>query len=163
LAEELILGLDFGTSSVKGIFIDFQGSILKRVESKIETKHSLGAHAEQNALDYLVALKDISSKNSDLISRVVSIGLSGQTPSVVCADKDGQPVRPVLIWQDNRAVAEATELDKRFGNPLQVIGTSLPWSASACPAKLLWLSRNDNKLWPKQNGSFNLKTLLAFT
>jgi hypothetical protein len=35
LAEELILGLDFGTSSVKGIFIDFKGTILKRVESKI--------------------------------------------------------------------------------------------------------------------------------
>ncbi len=51
MAKELILGLDFGTSSVKGIFIDFEGSILKRVESKIETKHSLGTHAEQNALD----------------------------------------------------------------------------------------------------------------
>ena len=38
MAEELILGLDFGTSSVKGIFIDFKGTILKRVESKIETK-----------------------------------------------------------------------------------------------------------------------------
>ncbi len=162
LAEELILGLDFGTSSVKGIFIDFQGSILKRVESKIETKHSLGAHAEQNALDYLVALKDISSKNSDLISRVVSIGLSGQTPSVVCADKDGQPVRPVLIWQDNRAVAEATELDKRFGNPLQVIGTSLPWSASACPAKLLWLSRNEEQTVAKTKWIFQPKDFVGF-
>jgi len=158
LTEELILGLDFGTSSVKGIFIDFEGSILKRVESKIETKHSLGTHAEQNALDYLVALKDISSKNSDLISRVVSIGLSGQTPSVVCADKDGQPVRPVLIWQDNRAIAEATELESKFGNPLQVIGQLVHVQPNyyGCLAM-------KNKLWPKPNGSFNPKTLLAFT
>jgi xylulokinase len=162
LAKELILGLDFGTSSIKGIFIDFEGSILKRVESKIETKHSLGTHAEQNALDYLVALKDISSKDSDLISRVVSIGLSGQTPSVVCADKNGQPVRPVLIWQDNRATAEAIELEKRFGNPLPVIGTSLPWSASACPAKLLWLSRNEEQTVAKTKWIFQPKDFVGF-
>ena len=162
LAEELILGLDFGTSSVKGIFIDFKGTILKRVESKIQTNHSLGTHAEQNALDYLVALKDISSKNSDLISRVVSIGLSGQTPSVVCADKDGQPVRPVLIWQDNRAIAEAEELESKFGNPLAVIGTSLPWSASACLAKLLWLSRNEEQTVTDTKWIFQPKDFVGF-
>lgn len=162
LAEELILGLDFGTSSVKGIFIDFKGTILKRVESKIETKYSLGTHAEQDALDYLVALKDISSKNSDLISRVVSIGLSGQTPSVVCADKDGQPVRPVLIWQDNRAVPEAEELERKFGNPLSVIGTSLPWSASACPAKLLWLSRHEEQTVHDTQWIFQPKDFVGF-
>lgn len=162
MAKELILGLDFGTSSVKGIFIDFEGTILKRVESKIETTHSSSTYAEQNALDYLVALKDISSKNSDLVSRVVSIGLSGQTPSVVCADKDGQPVRPVLIWQDNRAVAEATELADKFGNPLPVIGTSLPWSASACLAKLLWLARNEQETVIKTKWIFQPKDFVGF-
>jgi xylulokinase len=162
LAKELILGLDFGTSSVKGIFIDFEGTILKRVESKIETTHSSSTYAEQKALDYLDALKDISSKNSDLISRVVSIGLSGQTPSVVCADKDGQPVRPVLIWQDNRAVAEAAELADRFGNPLPVIGTSLPWSASACLAKLLWLARHEQETVLKTKWIFQPKDFVGF-
>jgi xylulokinase len=162
LVEEIILGLDFGTSSVKGIFIDFEGTILKRVESKIETKHSLGTHAEQDALDYLIALRDISSKNSKLISRVVSIGLSGQTPSVVCADKNGQPVRPVLIWQDNRAVAEAEELERKFGNPLSVIGTSLPWSASACPAKLLWLSRHEEQTVRDTQWIFQPKDFVGF-
>jgi xylulokinase len=162
LADELILGLDFGTSSVKGIFIDFKGTILKRVESRIETKYSSGTHAEQNALDYLLALKEISLTNSDLTSRVVSIGLSGQTPSVVCADKNGQPVRPVLIWQDNRAIAEAAELEKRFGNPLSVIGTSLPWSASACPAKLLWLSRNEQQTVRNTQWIFQPKDFVGF-
>jgi xylulokinase len=162
LAKELILGLDFGTSSVKGIFIDFEGTILKRVESKIETKHSLGTHAEQDAFDYLIALRGISSKNSNLISRVVSIGLSGQTPSVICADKNGEPVRPVLIWQDNRAVAEAEELERKFGNPLSVIGTSLPWSASACPAKLLWLSRHEEQTVRDTQWIFQPKDFVGF-
>jgi xylulokinase len=93
---------------------------------------------------------------------VVSIGLSGQTPSVVCADKNGQPVRPVLIWQDNRAVAEAEELERKFGNPLSVIGTSLPWSASACPAKLLWLSRHEEQTVRDTQWIFQPKDFVGF-
>lgn len=162
LAKELILGLDFGTSSVKGIFIDFEGHILKRVESKIETTYSMGNHAEQDALDYLVALRDITSSNSELIKQVISVGLSGQTPSVVCSDENGNPVRPVLIWQDNRATSEAEELADAFGNPLATIGTSLPWSASACPAKMHWLSRNEKETVRKTRWIFQPKDFVGF-
>ncbi|MCX6420375.1 MAG: FGGY family carbohydrate kinase, partial [Actinobacteria bacterium] len=76
MANDLILGLDFGTSSVKAIFIDDAGEILKRVEIKISTASTSVLHAEQNAEDYLEAVVEISKNNSDLISKVISIGLS---------------------------------------------------------------------------------------
>jgi len=143
LTKDLILGLDVGTSSVKALFIDVDGEILKRVEVKISTTAGPNSSAEQNADDYLSALIEISKTNSELISQVVSIGLSGHTPSVVCVDEIGQSVRPVMTWQDNRATKEAEDLLAAFGNPFNIIGTSLPWSASACPAKLFWLTRHE--------------------
>jgi sugar (pentulose or hexulose) kinase len=143
LSNDLILGLDVGTSSVKALFISVDGEILKRVEVKIATTSTDISLAEQSAQDYLDALSQISHNNAALISRVVSIGLSGHTPSVVCVDSQGNSVRPVMTWQDNRATQEADDLLAQFGNPFDVIGTSLPWSASACPAKLLWLSRHE--------------------
>lgn len=145
MAKELILGLDVGTSSVKGIFIDLNGIVIRRVEIKIKSHHFMNVYVEQDAEDYLLAIESISKKNTDLITDVVAIGLSGQTPSVVCTAEDGSPVRPVLIWQDNRSGSEADELTSHFGNPMRLIGTSLPWAASACPAKMLWLSRNEEK------------------
>lgn len=143
LAKDLILGLDFGTSSVKALFIDVSGEILKRVEVKITTATDQNSVAEQNADHYLDALFEISRNNADLIGNVISIGLSGHTPSVVCVDSAGSAVRPVMTWQDNRATKEAEDLLAKYGNPFEIIGTSLPWSASACPAKLFWLARHE--------------------
>lgn len=159
LAKELVLGLDIGTSSVKALFIGVDGEISKRVEVKISTMTNQYSFAEQNANHYLNALYNISQGNSELMSNVISIGLSGHTPSVVCIDSLGKALRPVMTWQDNRAIKESNDLMIKFGNPINMIGTSLPWSASACPAKLFWLSRHEpetvsNTRWVLQPKDF---------
>ena len=143
LTRELILGVDVGTSSVKALFIDLAGNILRRAEVKHVTTSAGVALAEQDAHDYLTGLQKILIDNEDLIQDVVAIGLSGHTPSVVCIDGAGNPIRPVLTWQDNRSTVEAEALARRFANPLTTVGTSLPWSASACPAKLFWIAKNE--------------------
>ena len=73
LANDLILGLDVGTSSVKALFINVAGAILKRVEVKIATTTSQNSVAEQNADDYLAALAEISKSNSNLIRSIKEI------------------------------------------------------------------------------------------
>src|ERR1700730_7592519 len=45
-----------------------------------------------------------------------AIGLTGQCPSVVPIDGRGAPLRPGIIYRDNRAVAEADEFRNRFGD-----------------------------------------------
>lgn len=162
LTKELILGVDVGTSSVKALFIDLDGKILRRAEVKHLTKSVGQGQAEQDAHDYLVGLKEISIANQDLIRDVVAIGLSGHTPSVVCIDGAGNPIRPVLTWQDNRATTEAEALAQRFANPLATVGTSLPWSASACPAKLFWLFRNEPEARLKTRWVLQPKDFVGF-
>ncbi len=141
LANQLVLGIDIGTSSVKALFLEPYGSFVARDEAKLPI-HRDGKRVEQDPLDYLIAVKELAKRNSDLLKKVVAIGLSGQTPTVVCVDAEGNPTLPALIWQDNRADEEARVLAEQFGNPLELIGTSLPWSASACPAKLMWISKH---------------------
>ena len=141
MAEDLVVGVDVGTSSIKVLFLSLDGSFFRKDEEKLTTVRD-GECAEQDAREYLIAIKKITSRHPDLIPSVKAIGLSGHTPSVVCIDKSGEPTMPVLIWQDNRAQNEASELAKKFKNPVDIIGTSLPWSSSACPAKMLWIHRN---------------------
>ncbi len=141
MAEDLYVGVDVGTSSIKLLFLSEDGSFSRKDEEKLTTIRT-GNHAEQDAREYLTAIKKITSRHSDIINSVKAIGLSGHTPSVVCIDQSGEPTMPVLIWQDNRAEREALDLAQEFNNPVDTIGTSLPWAASACPAKLLWIHRN---------------------
>ena len=142
MARELVLGLDVGTSSVKALFLEPGGDFVFRDESKLEIFRD-GNHAEQNPLHYLAAVKELVARNQGLMNEVIAIGLSGQTPTVVCIDDAGNPTFNALTWQDSRAEKEASDLANQFGNPVSVVGTSLPWSASACPAKLYWLAKND--------------------
>ena len=161
LANNYLLGLDVGTSAVKALFIDPDTNQIFKDEAKIVT-HDKSPEVEQNANDYLDAIKAIAIRNEEKIKHVSAIGLSGHTPSVVCVDESGTPVFPVLIWQDNRATKEADELKARYGNPLPVIGTSLPWAASACPAKLFWLSRHHPDVVKKTRWVLQPKDYVGF-
>ncbi|MEI6407053.1 MAG: FGGY family carbohydrate kinase [Actinomycetes bacterium] len=161
-ADSLLLGVDVGTSSLKVLFLSLEGVVIDKAEAKISSDYGPGGKAEQNAMDYLQGLKKVLAKKSRLLSRVVAIGLSGQTPSLVCIDEKGEPTTPVLTWQDNRPVQEAKDLEEKFGNPMEVVGTSLPWSASACPAKLLWLSRHRPEIIRKTRWLLQPKDFIGF-
>lgn len=162
VSREVLVGLDVGTSSVKALFITAAGEVIDRIESKLTTQYRTGNVAEQDANDYWRAVIEIFDRAGSIRDEIVSIGLSGQTPSVVCIDEVGNPTYPVLIWQDARATKEAAQLDAHFGNPVPVIGTSLPWSASACAAKLLWLSRHEPEVVAKTRWVLQPKDFIGF-
>jgi xylulokinase len=137
------IGLDFGTSATKAVLVDSTGVVRARGSAPMATTRASGSIAEQDADDYLrsarAAIEALGSLDGDLLG----IGLSGHTPSVVVVDASGRPLRPVLTWQDTRAEREAAELAIELGDPVPLVGTSLPWAASACPAKLRWLAEHE--------------------
>jgi xylulokinase len=66
-------------------------------------------------------------------SRVQSLSVAGQHPTMVCTDARGDPVRPAILWADWRAEAEWKELSARLGYETKF--TILP--------RLLWLKRHE--------------------
>jgi xylulokinase len=110
------------------------------------TMRTAGSIAEQDADDYVRSARLAIAQLGPLDGELRGIGLSGHTPSVVIVGADGRPLRPVLTWQDTRAEREAAELAAELGDPVPLVGTSLPWAASACPAKLRWLAEHEPSL-----------------
>jgi xylulokinase len=160
LSSDALLGIDVGTSSLKVLFIEIESGEIHRDEVKLEVIRE-GRKVEQRPQDYLAALKVIASRNQGWISRTKAIGLSGQTPSLLGVDEVGRPTTLTLIWQDNRATEEAELLAERFGNPWDLIGTSLPWSPSGSPAKAFWLSKNQPELVAKTRWLLQPKDFLG--
>lgn len=165
--SEVILGLDLGTSSLKGIFIGAHGEILAKHEVALSLhRHGNdGDRVEQDAHEYTSALRELIAQDlatNGLIHHIKAIGLSGHTPSLVAVDADGRATAPVMIWQDNRAIAEAEELAKRFGDPREIIGTSLPWSPSTTAAKALWIQRHQPDVAQKTRWLLQPKDCLGF-
>ena len=136
------LGLDFGTSSAKGLLLDGGGTVVTRHTVPYPSTYGPEGVAEQDPSVYLAAVREIVGA-CGASAPIQGIGLSGQTPTLILVDTEGEPVRPALTWQDHRASAEAEELSHIFGSAELLVGTSLPWTAAYVPAKLLWLSRHE--------------------
>jgi xylulokinase len=162
MKRRIVVGIDVGTSSVKAMFASMTGEVICRLERRLVTSYGDNGSAEQEADDYWAALKDIFQEAPHLRDDIVAIGLSGHTPSVVCITVDGEPTYPVMTWQDTRATSQASELRAALGNPVPLIGTSLPWSASACAAKLSWIAENEPAVMEATRWVIQPKDFLGF-
>ena len=143
MAVQHWLGLDIGTSSVKALLVGPEGAVSARADVPYDSTYGPGGEAEQSPHDYLAATRDAIARCGVAGVALGGIGLVGQTPTLVLADADAEPVRPALTWQDARAEAEAQELAAELGPSEPLVGIDLPWAPSYPPAKLLWLSRHE--------------------
>jgi sugar (pentulose or hexulose) kinase len=98
--------------------------------------------AEQSAFHWRSATLGALAELVDRLGpgrRVQAIAMTGQCPSVVLIDRRGRPIRPGLIYRDNRAAAEASELRGRFGDAEIHRRTGHLPSAFHIAPKLRWL------------------------
>jgi xylulokinase len=140
------MGIDVGTSSARVSLYGDDGSLVASAAGAYPTHRSGMGVVEQDPLAWLEAIATCVNELSLASHDLLGVGLCGQTPTMVLVDDAGSPVCPAVSWQDTRASAEASELASEFGDPVNLVGTSLAWSASNMPAKLLWLSRHQPEL-----------------
>jgi xylulokinase len=137
------MGIDVGTSSTRVSLYAQDGTLVASASGAYPTHRPGNGVVEQDPLDWLEALTNCVAQLPLASHDLLGIGLCGQTPTMVLVNDAGSPVYPAISWQDTRSAEEATELESAFGDPVQLVGTSLAWSASNMPAKLLWLSRHE--------------------
>lgn len=106
-----IIGLDIGTSSVKGIRISANGE--KRTTGKEAFVYRRGeaGQVEIAAEQYLAAccrlLRRLAAAEGGEIAAVCAASASG---NLLILDKQGNPSTPVFNWQDTRVQGEAKQI-----------------------------------------------------
>ena len=113
------LGIDIGTSGTKTIAIDESGAILASASAEYPCDHPKPGWSEQDPESWWKAtastVREALARGNLQPSDVAAIGLSGQMHGSVFLDADGKVVRPALLWNDQRTVAEAAEIEARAG------------------------------------------------
>ena len=141
-----LLGVDLGAGSLKASVIRADGSLASEASHTLTTSIPHFGWSEQNPEDWVaafaIAVPKAIAAAGIAPSDIAGIGLSGGAHIPVLLDKDDRPVRPAILWNDQRSAAEARELHEKAG-PL-IIETSLnrvnpTWSL----AMLLWLQRHE--------------------
>ena len=141
-----LLGIDLGAGSLKATVIDAEGRFAGEASHPVATSNPKFGWSEQNPDDWYTALRQSAPAALRAAGitpgQVAGIGFSGGAHIPVLTDAEDRPIRPALMWSDQRSAAEARELHERAGET--IIRTSLnrvnpTWTL----AMLLWLKRHE--------------------
>ncbi len=150
---EVLLAVDVGTSGARAVAFDLAGRRLLEVRRGYPIETPRPGWAEQDArLWRSAALWALGGAIRRLASKapgtsVVAIGLTGQCPSIVPVDRNGEPLGPGMMYRDNRATVEAAELRERFGERrIHALTGHLPAAFHVAP-KMMWLRRHRPDIW----------------
>lgn len=147
--KRVTLGLDFGTSCVKGVLLSEDGEILGTGSSENALLLPKKGYAEQNPEDWLKAMKEVISqlKNRAPDTKICGIGLSGQMCGSVLLDREKKVLAPSIIWMDQRADTELEEIRKIISDNEIVERTSNDPLVSYWAPKLLWIKRHQPEIY----------------
>lgn len=108
MSDPVFVGLDLGTSGLKGVVVSSEGDVLASARAGYATSRPAPGRAEQDPAEWLQALREVvTSLAAEVASgRWGGIGLSGMIPTLALADADLDPVGPAITWEDGRAEEE---------------------------------------------------------
>src|SRR5882757_5774045 len=114
----LLLALDQGGHASRALVFDGQGRQLAQAYAAISTQRLSADRIEHDAHEVLDSLRtviaDIAHTLGNDTRRLVAAGMATQRSSIVCWDAaSGEPLSPVLSWQDRRNAALVSQLEPR--------------------------------------------------
>jgi xylulokinase len=162
--REVILGVDIGTSSSKGVLVDFSGHILATAVRAHDVSRPAPGHVEMDADTWWREFVEIAREltaTEDV--RVVAVGVSGMGPCVLVTDEQARPLRPAVLYGiDTRAVQQIERLNEMLGQQAIVDRCGSALSTQAVGPKLAWLSEHEPDVAAKARMLFMPSSWLAY-
>lgn len=143
----MYLGLDLGTSGLKGILIDDAQAVLAEATAPLTVSRPHDGWSEQAPADWIRAAEKVLGELAGFgLGALRGIGLSGQMHGATLLDGADDVLRPCILWNDTRAATEAAELDAdpRF----RAISGNIVFPGFTAP-KLVWVARHEPEIFAR--------------
>jgi len=143
----MYIGLDLGTSGLKGVLIDDSQRVLAEAAAPLTVQRPHDGWSEQSPSDWIAAAETVlDALSAHGLGAVRAIGLSGQMHGATLLDAADNVLRPSILWNDTRSFEEAAELD---GDPqFRRISGNIVFPGFTAP-KLMWVQRHEPALWDR--------------
>ena len=139
-----LVGLDVGTTGVKGVAIDEDGHVLATASAEYPLSTPQPGWAEQDPEDWWRASQAVLARLPE-----GPLGLSGQMHGLVMLDAGRPVLRPAILWNDQRTGAECTEIEERIGLERLIELTGNRALTGFTAPKLLWLRRHEPEVYAR--------------
>mgnify|MGYP000870777759 CR=1 FL=1 len=149
----MLIAHDLGTSGNKASLHDADGRLLAATTVGYPTRYAADTTSEQDPRDWWTAVASATRKllaeTGTTAASIEGLCVSGQMMGLVLLDAAGEPVRPAMIWSDQRAHAQAAELTAAVGADRAYAITGHRLAATYTLPKLLWVRDQDPEAYAR--------------
>ena len=152
--KETLLSIDVGTQSTRALLFDTDGELLASEQVPIEPYESpRPGWAEQDALVYWRAMaqacRGLRERHAERLDRAVGLSLTTQRATMVCVDAAGEPLRPAIVWLDQRECDAPPPLGPLWGTLLRAVGAGDLVAHFQRQAECNWLAQHQPETWAR--------------
>lgn len=164
----LVLTLDFGTQSVRIALIDKQGEIVYLIKRAYNpTYFSLKkGYAEQHADFYwdnlIECLKKLAVESKEKLKDIIAMTVTTFRDSAVFLDENNKPLRPVILWLDQRLAEAKEKLPLLHRLAFKIVGMSDTVKMNRTRTMAHWVKENEPEIWNKTNKYVNISTYIIY-
>jgi sugar (pentulose or hexulose) kinase len=153
-ARDLILSLDNGTQSLKALVFDLEGRLVAKEQVPFEpyfSKHP--GWAEQDPEVFWQALTTACqglwahAEPNHLKARIAGVALTTQRGTVINVDAKGRPLRPAILWLDQRKTHGIQSLGGPWGFFFGLAGLQDTIAYFQAEAEANWIATHQPDLW----------------
>ncbi|MDD5711384.1 MAG: FGGY-family carbohydrate kinase [Smithellaceae bacterium] len=154
MSKDLILTIDNGTQSVRALVFDLQGNLVAKSQIQLEPYFSeKPGWAEQHAEYYWDSLCQACQKlwetSGVAKDAIAGVTITTQRSTVINLDKDGKPLRPAIVWLDQRRTENLPPLGGLWGTIFKLPGLRDTVNYLRAEAEANWIRTYQPEIWRK--------------
>jgi len=164
--QHFILAHDLGTTGNKATLFKSDGTIAATTLAVYPTDYPRPNWAEQNPAAWQKAIfestRHLLVESGVPAKHIAAVSFSGHMQGALVVDKNGVPLRPAIIWADQRATAQADFISQQGGvdRIYQLTGNRV--SAAYTAAKILWIKEHQPDIYRRTYKVLQAKDYAAF-
>ncbi|GAB4338692.1 MAG: FGGY-family carbohydrate kinase [Candidatus Abyssubacteria bacterium] len=170
--ENLVVGVDVGTASVRAGLFTLRGKMLGSAECPIRIYRPMPDFVEQSSNNIwrsaARAIKDCLRSAGTTAANVIGVSFDA-TCSLVALDRHDRPItvsptgnpdHNIIVWMDHRATRQADRINATRHRVLKYVGGKL--SPEQEPPKLLWIKENLPRTWNDAGKFLDLADFMVY-
>jgi sugar (pentulose or hexulose) kinase len=154
MAKEYIMAIDNGTQSVRALIFDLRGNLVYKTRVILEPYYSREpGWAEQDADYYWKSLcqacQMLWQESPVPKDAIAGVTITTQRSTLINVDKEGRPLRPAMVWLDQRRTNGLKPVGGLWGLAFKVSGMAETVAYLQAEAESNWIKTHQPEIWDK--------------
>ena len=154
MSKDHILAIDCGTQSVRALVFDLRGNLVHKVRVLIEPYFSVKpGWAEQHPTYFwenlCAACQQLWRESAVSKEMVAGVALTTQRATMVNVDEHGEPLRPAIVWLDQRRTEGLKPVGGLWGLAFRLSGMTETVAYLQAEAEANWLRTFQPDIWAR--------------